>query len=197
MRDVNNINYNFTLVCPNTSFSFKGITFFHSLNKIQVLPAKQPPFTKLKYSVPFCTSLSGTRKAEFILSPHNAQHHLLAFHKPDKSFTNQPKIEAAIEFSEAVSKISWMNFNTSLFLEKVSTAKVSAANSNFPLPIKNSLQICIFLYEHNHTFTCHCWVIHFLSFLLEYLPLKKQSLDDPNRNAEIQEVKSYWKYLLN
>lgn len=106
IRNVNNTNYNFSLVCPSALFSFKDIFFFPSLNKTQVLPAKQRPIMKLKYSVPFCTSLNGNMKAEFIVSSHNAQHHLLAFHKPDKSFTNQPKIETAIELSEVVSKIS-------------------------------------------------------------------------------------------
>lgn len=148
--------------------------FFHSLNQTLVLSAKQQPIMKLKYSVPFCTSLNGTRKAEFIVSPHDAQHHLLAFHKPDKSLTNQPRIETAIELSEVVSKISWMNFNTSLLQEKVSVAKASAANFNFLLPIKNSLQIYIFIYIHTHTFTCHCWIIHLLSFCGSSLHLKSQ-----------------------
>lgn len=85
-------------------------------------------------------------KTEFIVSPYNVQHRLLAFSKPDKSSTNCPKIETAIEFSEVVSKISWRNFNTFLLQENVSIANVSTANFNFPLPIKNNLQIDRYIY---------------------------------------------------
>lgn len=105
----------------------------------------QHPITKTGKLL-YRTSLKCNSKDKFTVSSYNVQHHLLAFHKPDKSFTNCPKIETAIEFIKVVSTISWRNFNTFLLQDDVSIANVAIENFSFAVPFYNNLQIHICIY---------------------------------------------------